>query len=471
MRELGLDGFDVTLKLAEVNEQLGRLERAAELFVEHAEDCLEKGESEKAEECSRRAVDLFPESTANREVLARVLEARDDPQALAVELRELASIHRREDQRQAEESVLCRALGIEREDASLLAESAEARHALGRTREAAQDLFALAAVKRDDGDDAGAEEALERAVEMAPSSIRFRNALVGQLVRMGKEEEAGEELCAILGTLEGRSAVSGRSPIRGLRAVRSRARSLELNASAVAVPLAEAYAAAEDIAAAREVLVQAAEANHTAGRIDEARNVLGRSVRIVPDDLELRKLFARILTETGELDEAMLNFRRIAKELEAEGDTTEAILIYKETLVVRPIAPQALESLAELLAKQGRKEEAAIRLAQVGQLHRAAGLSRDAVGLFDRACGLDPQNTEHLLALAEALAEALEMDRSLESYRRLMRLLQKKGEHAAAIDAGLRILKGGQEAPEVRESLRESYLELGRLLESPSGGE
>jgi hypothetical protein len=58
------------------------------------------------------------------------------------------------------------------------------------------------------------------------------------------------------------------------------------------------------------------------------------------------------------------------------------------------------------------------------------------------------------------------MDRSLESYDRLVRLLRKKGEHAAAIDAGLRILRRGQADDGVRESLRDSYRELGLQLES-----
>jgi hypothetical protein len=61
------------------------------------------------------------------------------------------------------------------------------------------------------------------------------------------------------------------------------------------------------------------------------------------------------------------------------------------------------------------------------------------------------------------------MDRSVESYTRLLKLLRERGDHAAAIETGLRIIKTDRSSPDVPELLRESYRALGKVLKERLG--
>ncbi|MHC4861180.1 MAG: tetratricopeptide repeat protein, partial [Planctomycetota bacterium] len=242
VRELGVEGFDVSLKLASVNRELGKHQKAAELYVEHAEKALADGESKKAEEGARRAVELFPGSAVMRELLTRVLEKLGMRDELLVELRELAAIHRRDGERVMEEAALQRALVLDPESEGLLTVSAEAHLATGNGRLAARDLFTLAGIRKEKGDDTGAEEALHGAVRAVPGSIRFRNALAGHLAQRGDLEAASKELRILVSTIKDRCALSGRSPQTALRAIRARLEALELQASDASVLLADAFA-------------------------------------------------------------------------------------------------------------------------------------------------------------------------------------------------------------------------------------
>ncbi|MHC4858527.1 MAG: DUF4388 domain-containing protein, partial [Planctomycetota bacterium] len=64
--ELGVDGFDVTVRLAETYEELSENEKASECYLEHAKMLLEIGDLDSAEPAAGRAVSLNPRSTESR---------------------------------------------------------------------------------------------------------------------------------------------------------------------------------------------------------------------------------------------------------------------------------------------------------------------------------------------------------------------------------------------------------------------
>jgi tetratricopeptide (TPR) repeat protein len=446
-REVGVEGFDVSLRLAEVYVSLERMDDAAQSYGEHARGTHQAGDLEGALASARRAVELQPELMRHRRFLLDLLEEQGGDE-LADVLSELAQMKRAKGLTTQAEELISRALEVRSSDPVLLQTHIELCAALGRSHEAGSQLYRLARVWERIGNLAEAEGALREAVSLLPADIRIQNALVRVLLGMGDTAKAEAEAITLLTKLTEHCDAKDRHPFRSLLALMRRLEADQLTGPEVSGKMAAALAEAGETSAAQDLLLRTAERELTACNFKRACQLLGQGVDLAPEETRLREDLTKALECLGNIDSALQHLRRLATTFEHQEQPQEAERIYKKMLKLNPISPDTLERLADLTAREGRTVEAASLLARVGDLNRAAGIKKLAIEFYDRACRLDPTKPSYLRRLADMLAETLETPRSTQSFEQLVELLKERGEHAAALEAGIKVLDlcGGAEA-------------------------
>jgi tetratricopeptide (TPR) repeat protein len=467
VRELGVEGFDVTERLAQVYDALGDAARAAALFVENARRVMAAGDHDAAGRSAKRAVELFPGNAEFRGLLIEILLSEGDREAAVRELSALAMIFSAREDIESELSTLVRADGLNPSDEDLLVRTARAAAKLGRMRAAGNAFVRLGDLCARTGATERALGHLREAVRACPGSGRFRWRLVLDLARSGRRAEAVEEARRMIPAVWERAGESGRrvdAMRRALRALWTRLGRLSLRDPSIATLLAEALGRCGDAEGAKSVLAETARAAKAEGRLEECCGALTRAVEIAPADRALRTELAGVLEDLGDIDGAVAQRLSLARLCSSAGEASGAEGDLRHILSLRPISPEVMLELAELLLREGRAREAAELFAKVGNLHRAVGSSARAVEFLDRSCRADPGEPRHLRAFAEALAEALDMDRSIESFERLAMLLNGRGDHAAAIDAGMKVLQVRGAGNGLDRVLRESLRALGERL-------
>jgi tetratricopeptide (TPR) repeat protein len=135
----------------------------------------------------------------------------------------------------------------------------------------------------------------------------------------------------------------------------------------------------------------------------------------------------------------------------AAGDGGKLLDTYRDAVQRRPEDADARTSLAQMLVRLKRTEE--------------------ALPHFERAIALDPQRPAHHVNLGNAFAQLQRWDEAVESLRRaqqiqpgdsvttfdLAKALQRKGDHAAAVTEFQKVIGLDPNDPSVRLALAETY--------------
>jgi tetratricopeptide (TPR) repeat protein len=176
-------------------------------------------------------------------------------------------------------------------------------------------------------------------------------------------------------------------------------------------PLAELYQRMGLGAEAMAALQAAADAHHRAGRRREALELLRRMASLDPANAASRLKVAELLRQERLAEEAVVEYREAAAELERQGDAEGAAA--------------ALERALELGAGAELRERAARLRLRSGQAERAEALARGVVEA-------EPDAPGGWELLAEIHQEAGRERELTEVYRRLAEVYRKRGDEERA---------------------------------------
>ncbi|MFI5339125.1 MAG: tetratricopeptide repeat protein, partial [Candidatus Methylomirabilales bacterium] len=210
----------------------------------------------------------------------------------------------------------------------------------------------------------------------------------------------------------------------------------------------------------------------------------------------LGDLYARV----GKAAEAIEQYLKLGELYRADGLSVKAIAVYKKIIKLDPNRPQALLACADLYEEQGLTGEAKIQLATVAEHYTKAGDIPKVIEVYQRLAALDQTNhvllkkladlllkegkrqeaaTQYELAAqaAEAAGQATESKRLLAKVRELTpaspqasldpaEQLLHEGRHAEAVDALLRATAGDHTNAQAWRLLGEAYIGLGQAPEA-----
>ena len=468
VNELGVEGFQVLLPLAETYEEMGALEKSARLYATHAQRCLAARDHDGAVRAARKARELRPADFDLREAEIAVLTSAGRRKEAAAAFLDLAAHHASAGEHPAARDVLRRAVRFSPDDPEAWRALAEEEVALGHLRRSAVCRRRRASVMEAAGDVEGAIDSLQRALATCPRAWTVRYRLVDLLHAQGRGDEAVQGLSELIAFVVGRAEWRGRDAQRlHLELIEERLRDMGGLASSAAPVLGRAWAQCGDEARAAVVLRDSAETLVRAGRHRGAVQALDELIELDPSDHAARSMLARAHAAAGDGTRALAHLRRLTGFFMGAGRYEEARAAYVEMLQIDPACPDAHRGLARALLYLERTDEASEHYHRVGLIYRGYGRPGEAAPYLREAVDRRPADA----ALLEEYCELLlsmddQRDETLQALSSLVELHMANDEHARAAIALTRILAIDNRHPGAKQILQDAAKQLLRLAES-----
>jgi tetratricopeptide (TPR) repeat protein len=466
VNELGVDGFEVVLPLAETYEAMRQDDKAAALFVRLARRCLESGDAQGALNAAQRATKLQPGDAFLRELEIEILMRTGKKAEAGVAYEALSEIRAAAGDAAGARAATERAARLHpaapqnwRRLATLLEDAGRPRRAAAALRRAGDALRAA-------GDAAGGLECYRRALALCRGawSLRYR------IVRLLHEQRDTEGLLRELGDLT-RIVADDATPLpRGLRVshlVRIE-ECLKLTGalhSPVATDLGRAYAHLGDVPRAVAVLHEAADARSGAGHFRAVVEALDALLDLTPDVVDARRAIAVAHRALGDTNRAAAHLRHAGALLDALEAWPEAKEVYEEMVAAEPGSAEAHAGLANSLLELGEMRSASKHFHRAALLHRGSDKVDQAIAFFHEAVEKNPTDADLLDEFCEVLLATDRRAEQLQALNALVELRMARSEPARAAIALTRILEIDPRFPGAKNILQDAARQLSRMAE------
>ncbi|HCX29677.1 MAG TPA: hypothetical protein DHU55_07885 [Blastocatellia bacterium] len=137
------------------------------------------------------------------------------------------------------------------------------------------------------------------------------------------------------------------------------------------------------------------------GKINAAIKEYRQIIEHDDDDLTALNMLGDLLARSGEKEEAITCFSRIAEHYREQEFTLKAIAMYRKIEKLKPRDPDIANKLADLYAAQGLVVDARAQYLVVADVHTRKGENKQSLQVLHKIADLDPNNTEIRLKLAE----------------------------------------------------------------------
>ena len=250
------------------------------------------------------------------------------------------------------------------------------------------------------------------------------------------------------------------------------------------------------------------------GQLDEAVSQYREAIRLKPGDAEAHNNLAVVLDKQGKVDEAIEQLQaairlkpdyaeahyNLGTALGQEGRTAEAIEQYQSGIRLRPDFVEAYDKLAKLLAGEGRLDEAVscyraeIRLkpnavdaeGNLGNVLAAQGRFAEAIKEYQATLTLVPESAQAHFRYGQALVAQHQYAAGKVEFQKALALKPqdaqvcinlawllatcpeaslRNGKEAVELAAGVKA-QGGEDSPQVLDTLAAAYAEAGRFSEA-----
>jgi tetratricopeptide (TPR) repeat protein len=466
VNELGIEGFDIMLPLAQTYEAMGDAAKAAPYFRRHAMRARKDGDLEGALRAVRSALKLTPEDANLHRTqidlflrLARVEEA-------CVAHRTLAELLQSKGDTAGAVAASRRAAALTPDAPDVWWHLGEALARTGSTVAAGLRCVRSAELRSLAGETSEAESALRRALEHAPSLWTARLRLADLLRAEGRSGKAVQELGALTEYVSGRSSqLAEKRRLALLGRIEERLKECGGMVSSAAGSLARAFASLGREEHAAEIYRECASALAAAGRHSGAMEMYSELIELSPRDYQVRVLLAREHVALGDRDRALGQLRRVGAQLVHAAEHEPARVVFVEMLEVDPTCLDAHCGLAKALLELGQESEASRHFHRVGLLHRGCGRALEAIPFLRDAVAKRPNDAQLLEEYCELLMQSGEQSETLSALSALVELRMAHSEPAQAAIALTRILEIDQKYPEAKKILQEASRRLLRMAQ------
>src|SRR5262245_8861299 len=205
-------------------------------------------------------------------------------------------------------------------------------------------------------------------------------------------------------------------------------------------------------------VVKAAEKFLSQGKIPAAIKEYRQIVDHDPNDLTTLNMLGDLYVRANKKEEAIRCFERIAQHYSTQEFNLKAIAMYKKIERLRPRDPDVARKLGDLYGSQGLVVDARAQYLIVADGYTRAGDNKRALEILHRIAGLDPNNTEIRLKLAEGYVKEQMKGEASNAYVQAGNRLHKAGAHEKALDAYNRALQLTPDDVEVLRGLLETHI-------------
>lgn len=428
VRELQPANWTARERILEYLARAGKEEEQASELQSVADLALERGEIDRAEGYIRKVLDHTPQSLDARETLARILEGRGDLAAFAREKLVLADLYAKEGRTEDVLNALRTAREASPDDASVRERFIDQLLEDGKTGEAASELIGLGRLHFDLGQLDEGSMALARLAEVAPEDFDVRMKAIDLLEEQGMRDRAAEECRRMAETLAGHKRwedVLGVSE-RGLGLEPA---SPELRRAHIESlrSLDRVDDAVEEYRILVDLLIDQGEEKGAETAIEEA-------LQLSPDHIEIQQVLVDLYLRSERKEEALIVLKNLTRALGQKGKRDALIATCDRLLGLNPDDLDTRILLAEQYLEKGLAAEASEEFERVGDQYARDGKFEEARAIFDRVIGIDPGVLEVLRKTADLVAAHDSVDAAKPYFQSILGVIRGRDD-AKALDA------------------------------------
>jgi tetratricopeptide (TPR) repeat protein len=185
----------------------------------------------------------------------------------------------------------------------------------------------------------------------------------------------------------------------------------------------------------RAKTIQAAERFVKAGKLIEAVKEYQKLADDNPRDMNVVNKLGDLLVRAGRNGEALKHFVRIADFYARDGFFLKAIAMYKKVTKLDPTNVEGQQRLAAMYAQQGLASDAKAQYVLLADQLIRQNQAPAAADALRRVLEIEPENPKARQSLAELLGKGGKADEAAREFCHLARAAAARGDIAAAVDA------------------------------------
>jgi tetratricopeptide (TPR) repeat protein len=190
----------------------------------------------------------------------------------------------------------------------------------------------------------------------------------------------------------------------------------------------------ENMAFDKVKTLRAAERYLELGKIPAAVKEYCKIVEGEPDDFTTLNMLGDLYVRVGNQPAAIACFRRIAEHYREQDFALKAIAMFKKIDRLQPHDTEISTYLADLYAQQDLVVEARAHYLAVADAHNKAGATQDGLEVLRKIAGLDSQNTDLRIKLAEGYFKEGMRNEAAAAFTEAGQHLLARGAFDAALD-------------------------------------
>ncbi len=384
--EFDPDRTEVRRELAEALEAESLVAEASEHWLALVDSLEKSGEMGQGVSVCRHVVDLDPENPKPRLRLVSLLEQVGEREDIREEFDALVALFLSLGDSEQAESCLRRMMELDAEDLSLPERLGRILEEQEKAEEACDLYLETARRHRDRGEEAMARALLVRVKTSQPERKEARKLLADVCVALKDPRAAAREYMDLTHiAFESRNPEDAEQCAERVVALAGSDWDLVIDLAQVCIRHKQKGMAVRHLSTAVD---SALEKKDAAGGLRLTEEALA----LEDDSRALHERRVEFLRLAGRTDDAALEFRVLAELATSQQDPEAAALYYQSLLDLTPDDVGAHESLAEILQGLGDNEEAVRELARVAELRAESGNLDAALATAGRALELQPGN-------------------------------------------------------------------------------
>jgi len=175
-------------------------------------------------------------------------------------------------------------------------------------------------------------------------------------------------------------------------------------------------------------ILESAQKHLQKGLIDKALADYRTLLRADPNDSNVLLKMGDLYLKQGKREDSINAYLRVAQQFTREGFDAKAVALYKQISRMDPKRHDVCVPLAELYSRMGLIGDALTALQTAADAAYRAGDRDEALELLRRMAALDPSNTPNRLKVAELLAQEGRANEALTEYEAVAEELERRGE-------------------------------------------
>jgi pilus assembly protein FimV len=180
-------------------------------------------------------------------------------------------------------------------------------------------------------------------------------------------------------------------------------------------------------------ILESAQKHLQRGALDKALEDYRTLLKADPHDSNVLLKVGDLYLKQGKRDEAINAYLRVAQHFTRDGFDAKAVALYKQISRLDPKRHDVSVPLADLYARMGLVPDAIAALQSAADAAYRAGDKDGALELLRRMAALDPANTQNRLKVAELFAKENRKQEAVAEYQAVADELERRGEEEERI--------------------------------------